>query len=197
MFSNLPQNPEDASPSTGTCFTKYAPNIKSYIPCLNSLARENWKFTIHIIKKIAPKTVHIIGVEPAALSPNFWKFIIMAIKPNSENIPAEFDNMPCNGFDLTPALFTYLIRETKCPRDLPVFSGSMITFINIITNDTASKIVVITPVSDIIMKIAAINTPKFQAKLTTQLIVRSSVLAKSKPSGNPTGLGAFAFFSFF
>ena len=112
-------------------------------------------------------------------------------------MPAELESIPCTGFDFTPALLTYLIRETKWPRVLPVFSGRIITFSNIITTDTPSRIVVTMPVSDSIMTTAAISTPKFQAKFTNQLIVLSSLLAKSNPAGNPAGRDSLDFLSLF
>ena len=65
------------------------------------------------------------------------------------------------------------------------------------TKETARRIVVTTLVSENIMNIAAINTPKFQPKLTNQLIVLSSLFASSNPSGSPAGRGALFFFSFF
>ena len=53
--------------------------------------------------------------------------------------------------------------------------------------DTISSMVVTVPVSLVIRNIAANNTPKFHPKFTNQLIVRSSLLAISKPSGMPVG----------
>ena len=45
------------------------------------------------------------------------------------------------------------------------------------------------------MTTAAISTPKFQAKFTNQLIVLSSLLAKSNPLGNPAGRDSLDFLS--
>ena len=148
------------------------------------------------ITNIAPMTVKIIGATPASLSPRLLVETKINRKPNKAKIPTEFDNAPCIGVDFSPSEFTYLILDTNCPRFLPVLNGRSITLSIIITNATTIKIVVTNPVSLAIINRAAKSTPKFQAKLTNQLIVRSNLFAISNPSGRPDTLAVFGFLSF-
>ena len=147
--------------------------------------------------KIAPNEVQIIGPAPASSSPNLPVDTVTNSNPNNAKIPTEFESIPWNGLAFSPDVLTNLIRATNWPRFLPVLNGRTTTFRIIITKDTINSIVVITLVSPAIMKIAARSTPKFQAKLTNQLIVLSSLLQISKPSGNPEGLAVLGFFCFF
>ena len=147
--------------------------------------------------KIAPIEVHTIGPAPASLSPSLLVETVTNNKPNNAKIPTELDSMPWNGFAFSPDELTYFIRATNWPKFLPVFIGSTTTFSIIITKETIIRIVVTMLVSPAIMKIAARSTPKFQPKLTNQLIVRSNLLEISYPSGSPVSRGALGVFCFF
>ena len=126
--------------------------------------------------KMAPIEVQTIGPAPASLSPSLLVETVTNSKPNSAKMPTEFDSMPWNGFAFSPDEFTYLIRATNCPKFLPVFIGNTITLSIIITKETIRRIVVTTLVSPAIINMAARRTPKFQPKLTNQLMVRSNLL---------------------